>query len=153
MCWDSVSVWAHIKTSTRSFLCIVIFGHLFLIWDFSYHCVHFPLQPNNSVCAVIFSIRFFLSAYFDSKWKPAWSLTVSHCNRCFECNEELSTHCNKKALAQTLDFLQKHSAKATSGEVQLSGALLMLSWVVIRESIRPKCNFTNATYLAVLPVC
>uniref|UniRef100_A0A3B3TMC5 ubiquitinyl hydrolase 1 n=1 Tax=Poecilia latipinna TaxID=48699 RepID=A0A3B3TMC5_9TELE len=34
---------------------------------------------------------------------------------CFECNEELSTHCNKKALAQTLDFLQKHSVKATSG--------------------------------------
>lgn len=40
-----------------------------------------------------------------STWK-AW---------CFECNEELSTHCNKKALAQTLDFLQKHSVKATSG--------------------------------------
>ncbi|XP_062321068.1 ubiquitin carboxyl-terminal hydrolase 45 isoform X1 [Osmerus eperlanus] len=40
-----------------------------------------------------------------SSWK-AW---------CFECNEELSTHCNKKALAQTLDFLQKHSAKAASG--------------------------------------
>ncbi|XP_056618431.1 ubiquitin carboxyl-terminal hydrolase 45 [Triplophysa dalaica] len=40
-----------------------------------------------------------------STWK-AW---------CFECNEELSTHCNKKALAQTLDFLQKHSAKTTSG--------------------------------------
>ncbi|KAG7258751.1 hypothetical protein CRUP_018893 [Coryphaenoides rupestris] len=44
----------------------------------------------------------------------------SHCitislNTCFECNEELSTHCNKKALAQTLDFLQKHSVKATSG--------------------------------------
>jgi len=36
-------------------------------------------------------------------------------NRCFECKEELSTHCNKKALAQTLDFLQKHSAKAASG--------------------------------------
>ncbi|XP_054638079.1 ubiquitin carboxyl-terminal hydrolase 45 isoform X2 [Dunckerocampus dactyliophorus] len=34
---------------------------------------------------------------------------------CFECNEELSTHCNKKALAQTLDFLQKHAVKATSG--------------------------------------
>uniref|UniRef100_A0A4W5JBV1 Ubiquitin carboxyl-terminal hydrolase n=1 Tax=Hucho hucho TaxID=62062 RepID=A0A4W5JBV1_9TELE len=33
---------------------------------------------------------------------------------CFECNEELSTHCNKKALAQTLDFLQKHSVKAAS---------------------------------------
>ncbi|KAK2844170.1 hypothetical protein Q5P01_010829 [Channa striata] len=39
-----------------------------------------------------------------STWK-AW---------CFECNEELSTHCNKKALAQTVDFLQKHSVKATS---------------------------------------
>ncbi|KAJ8411503.1 hypothetical protein AAFF_G00163110 [Aldrovandia affinis] len=34
---------------------------------------------------------------------------------CFECNEELSTHCNKKVLAQTLDFLQKHSVKAASG--------------------------------------
>ncbi|XP_036395022.1 ubiquitin carboxyl-terminal hydrolase 45 isoform X1 [Megalops cyprinoides] len=34
---------------------------------------------------------------------------------CFECNEELSTHCNKKVLAQTLDFLQKHSLKAASG--------------------------------------
>ncbi|XP_076837242.1 ubiquitin carboxyl-terminal hydrolase 45 [Brachyhypopomus gauderio] len=40
-----------------------------------------------------------------STWK-AW---------CFECNEELSTQCNKKALAQTLDFLQKHSAKSASG--------------------------------------
>ncbi|KAM6967379.1 ubiquitin carboxyl-terminal hydrolase 45 [Aplochiton taeniatus] len=34
---------------------------------------------------------------------------------CFECNEELSTHCNKKALAQTLDFLQKQAVKAASG--------------------------------------
>ncbi|KAJ8354059.1 hypothetical protein SKAU_G00216260 [Synaphobranchus kaupii] len=34
---------------------------------------------------------------------------------CFECNEELSTHCNKKVLAQTLDFLQKHSVKTASG--------------------------------------
>lgn len=40
--------------------------------------------------------------------------------RCFECNEELSTHCNKKALAQTLDFLQKHSVKATTGEAWVS---------------------------------
>uniref|UniRef100_A0A8C7UDC4 Ubiquitin carboxyl-terminal hydrolase n=1 Tax=Oncorhynchus mykiss TaxID=8022 RepID=A0A8C7UDC4_ONCMY len=37
---------------------------------------------------------------------------------CFECNEELSTHCNKKALAQTLDFLQKHSVKAASAKFQ-----------------------------------
>uniref|UniRef100_A0A669DWY0 Ubiquitin carboxyl-terminal hydrolase n=1 Tax=Oreochromis niloticus TaxID=8128 RepID=A0A669DWY0_ORENI len=42
-----------------------------------------------------------------STWK-AW---------CFECSEELSTHCNKKALAQSLDFLQKHSVKATSGKI------------------------------------
>lgn len=46
------------------------------------------------------------------------SVAYSLCNRCFECNEELSTHCNKKALAQSLDFLQKHSVKATSGKVQ-----------------------------------
>ncbi|XP_077455383.1 ubiquitin carboxyl-terminal hydrolase 45 isoform X2 [Stigmatopora argus] len=39
-----------------------------------------------------------------SSWK-AW---------CFECNEELSTQCNRKILAQALDFLQKHSLKATS---------------------------------------
>uniref|UniRef100_A0A8C5DZU1 ubiquitinyl hydrolase 1 n=1 Tax=Gouania willdenowi TaxID=441366 RepID=A0A8C5DZU1_GOUWI len=44
-----------------------------------------------------------------STWK-AW---------CFECNEELSTHCNKKALAQTLDFLQKHSLKATSASPKI----------------------------------
>ncbi|XP_028984048.1 ubiquitin carboxyl-terminal hydrolase 45 isoform X2 [Betta splendens] len=44
-----------------------------------------------------------------STWK-AW---------CFECNEELSTHCNKKALAQTVDFLQKHSVKATSASPKI----------------------------------
>ncbi|KAF6728130.1 Ubiquitin carboxyl-terminal hydrolase 45 [Oryzias melastigma] len=44
-----------------------------------------------------------------STWK-AW---------CFECNEELSTHCNKKALAQTLDFLQKQSAKATTASPKI----------------------------------
>ncbi|XP_007067220.2 ubiquitin carboxyl-terminal hydrolase 45 isoform X2 [Chelonia mydas] len=27
---------------------------------------------------------------------------------CYECDEELSTHCNKKVLAQIVDFLQKH---------------------------------------------
>lgn len=32
--------------------------------------------------------------------------------RCYECNEELSTHCNKKVLAQIVDFLQKHGARA-----------------------------------------
>ncbi|XP_030742595.2 ubiquitin carboxyl-terminal hydrolase 45 [Echinops telfairi] len=30
---------------------------------------------------------------------------------CYECNEKLSTHCNKKALAQIADFLQKHVSK------------------------------------------
>ncbi|CAM4545449.1 ubiquitin carboxyl-terminal hydrolase 45 isoform X1 [Caretta caretta] len=27
---------------------------------------------------------------------------------CYECDDELSTHCNKKVLAQIVDFLQKH---------------------------------------------
>ncbi|XP_053448303.1 ubiquitin carboxyl-terminal hydrolase 45 isoform X2 [Nycticebus coucang] len=30
---------------------------------------------------------------------------------CHECNEKLSTHCNKKVLAQIVDFLQKHVSK------------------------------------------
>nr|XP_025858650.1 ubiquitin carboxyl-terminal hydrolase 45 [Vulpes vulpes] len=30
---------------------------------------------------------------------------------CYECDEKLSTHCNKKVLAQTVDFLQKHVSK------------------------------------------
>ncbi|XP_042297091.1 ubiquitin carboxyl-terminal hydrolase 45 isoform X2 [Sceloporus undulatus] len=33
---------------------------------------------------------------------------------CYECNEELSTHCNKKALAQIVDFLQRHVARNES---------------------------------------
>uniref|UniRef100_A0A8C3YM45 Ubiquitin carboxyl-terminal hydrolase n=1 Tax=Catagonus wagneri TaxID=51154 RepID=A0A8C3YM45_9CETA len=31
--------------------------------------------------------------------------------RCYECDEKLSTHCNKKVLAQIVDFLQKHVSK------------------------------------------
>ncbi|XP_049753889.1 ubiquitin carboxyl-terminal hydrolase 45 isoform X3 [Elephas maximus indicus] len=30
---------------------------------------------------------------------------------CYECDQKLSTHCNKKALAQIVDFLQKHVSK------------------------------------------
>ncbi|KAK2494514.1 hypothetical protein MC885_018160, partial [Smutsia gigantea] len=30
---------------------------------------------------------------------------------CYECGEKLSTHCNKKVLAQIVDFLQKHVTK------------------------------------------
>uniref|UniRef100_A0A8C1L8N9 Ubiquitin carboxyl-terminal hydrolase n=1 Tax=Cyprinus carpio TaxID=7962 RepID=A0A8C1L8N9_CYPCA len=45
-----------------------------------------------------------------STWK-AW---------CFECKEELSTYCNKKALAQTLDFLQLHSATCTQTAASLT---------------------------------
>lgn len=37
---------------------------------------------------------------------------VSSLFRCYECDEELSTHCNKKVLAQIVDFLQKHGARA-----------------------------------------
>lgn len=34
---------------------------------------------------------------------------------CYECNEQLSTHCNKKALAQIVDSLQKHVLKTQTG--------------------------------------
>ncbi|XP_066110528.1 ubiquitin carboxyl-terminal hydrolase 45 isoform X2 [Saccopteryx bilineata] len=30
---------------------------------------------------------------------------------CYECDEKLPSHCNKKVLAQTVDFLQKHVSK------------------------------------------
>ncbi|XP_018420421.1 PREDICTED: ubiquitin carboxyl-terminal hydrolase 45 [Nanorana parkeri] len=52
------------------------------------------------------------------------SHTVPHCVAvnlstwvicCYECDEELSTHCNKKALAQMLDFLQKHALRSQKG--------------------------------------
>ncbi|MBZ3871891.1 Ubiquitin carboxyl-terminal hydrolase 45 [Sciurus carolinensis] len=32
-------------------------------------------------------------------------------SRCYECDEKLSTHCNKKVLVQIVDFLQKHVSK------------------------------------------
>lgn len=44
--------------------------------------------------------------------------------RCYECDEELSTHCNKKVLAQIVDFLQKHGARAEPSkfaQIVLSG--------------------------------
>lgn len=73
-----------------------------------------------------------------STWK-AW---------CFECNEELSTHCNKKALAQTLDFLQKQAVKATSA---VSPKILKL-----REESSdfsdPSRNKTPAIYGSLVPV-
>ncbi|XP_053316809.1 ubiquitin carboxyl-terminal hydrolase 45 [Spea bombifrons] len=34
---------------------------------------------------------------------------------CYECDEQLSTRCNKKVLAQVLDFLQKHSSRSEKG--------------------------------------
>ncbi|OCT80440.1 ubiquitin carboxyl-terminal hydrolase 45 isoform X2 [Xenopus laevis] len=34
---------------------------------------------------------------------------------CYECDEELLTHCNKKVLAQMVDFLQKHSSRSAKG--------------------------------------
>ncbi|GAB1288340.1 Ubiquitin carboxyl-terminal hydrolase 45 [Apodemus speciosus] len=52
------------------------------------------------------------------------SVTESHCVVislstwviwCYECNEKLSTHCNKKVLAQIVDFLQKHVFKTQTG--------------------------------------
>lgn len=36
---------------------------------------------------------------------------------CYECAKKLSTHCNKKVLAQIVDFLQKHVSKSQRGTV------------------------------------
>lgn len=36
---------------------------------------------------------------------------------CYECDEKLSTHCNKKVLAQIVDFLQKHVSKTQTSAV------------------------------------
>uniref|UniRef100_A0A8C6V1Y7 Ubiquitin carboxyl-terminal hydrolase n=1 Tax=Neogobius melanostomus TaxID=47308 RepID=A0A8C6V1Y7_9GOBI len=69
-----------------------------------------------------------------STWK-AW---------CFECNEELSTHCNKKALAQTLDFLQKQAVKATSA---VSPKIIKL-----REESDPSRSKSSAIYNSLVPV-
>ncbi|KFV65492.1 Ubiquitin carboxyl-terminal hydrolase 45, partial [Dryobates pubescens] len=38
---------------------------------------------------------------------------------CYECDEELSTHCNKKVLAQIVDFLQKHGSRAEPSSSKL----------------------------------
>uniref|UniRef100_A0A4W3JBY7 ubiquitinyl hydrolase 1 n=1 Tax=Callorhinchus milii TaxID=7868 RepID=A0A4W3JBY7_CALMI len=41
---------------------------------------------------------------------------------CYECNEE-PAQCNKKALAQALDFLQKHAIKTGSGNLALTSVV------------------------------
>ncbi|KAM9798011.1 ubiquitin carboxyl-terminal hydrolase 45 [Neosynchiropus ocellatus] len=66
---------------------------------------------------------------------------------CFECNEELSTHCNKKALAQTLDFLQKHSAKATSASPK--NIKLWEESSDYAEPTRSKSSVSNSTLVPV----
>ncbi|XP_032194862.1 ubiquitin carboxyl-terminal hydrolase 45 isoform X2 [Mustela erminea] len=58
------------------------------------------------------------------KHYKSWRTTESHCITvslstwiiwCYECDEKLSTQCNKKVLAQTVDFLQKHVSKTQTG--------------------------------------
>ncbi|XP_029451230.1 ubiquitin carboxyl-terminal hydrolase 45 isoform X2 [Rhinatrema bivittatum] len=34
---------------------------------------------------------------------------------CYDCGEQLSTQCNKKSLAQMVDFLQKHASRTETG--------------------------------------
>ncbi|XP_064412337.1 ubiquitin carboxyl-terminal hydrolase 45 isoform X1 [Latimeria chalumnae] len=38
---------------------------------------------------------------------------------CYECDEELLTHCNKKAVVQMVDFLQKHATKTGAGSSKI----------------------------------
>ncbi|XP_045662962.1 ubiquitin carboxyl-terminal hydrolase 45 isoform X3 [Ursus americanus] len=58
-------------------------------------------------------------SHHSLKHYKSWR-TESHCITislstwiiwCYECDEKLSTQCNKKVLAQTVDFLQKHVSK------------------------------------------
>ncbi|XP_069830860.1 ubiquitin carboxyl-terminal hydrolase 45 isoform X2 [Dendropsophus ebraccatus] len=56
---------------------------------------------------------------------------------CYECDEELSTHCNKKALAQILDFLQKHSSRCEKGSSSKVICLREQSGEIIRENTAP----------------
>uniref|UniRef100_A0A673UL95 Ubiquitin carboxyl-terminal hydrolase n=1 Tax=Suricata suricatta TaxID=37032 RepID=A0A673UL95_SURSU len=57
--------------------------------------------------------------HYESRRTESHCITISLSTWviwCYECDEKLSTHCNKKVLAQTLDFLQKHVSKTqTSG--------------------------------------
>uniref|UniRef100_A0A8C3UJS6 ubiquitinyl hydrolase 1 n=1 Tax=Catharus ustulatus TaxID=91951 RepID=A0A8C3UJS6_CATUS len=60
---------------------------------------------------------------------------------CYECDEELSTHCNKKVLAQIVDFLQKHGARAEPSkfaQIVLSGDtcdILSYEWKIMYNNL------------------
>ncbi|XP_043921065.1 ubiquitin carboxyl-terminal hydrolase 45 isoform X3 [Protopterus annectens] len=51
---------------------------------------------------------------------------------CYECDEVLLTHCNKKALSQILDFLQKYAARA--------GAAAASKVIKVREECADGCD-------------
>ncbi|KAG8522081.1 Ubiquitin carboxyl-terminal hydrolase 45 [Galemys pyrenaicus] len=49
--------------------------------------------------------------------QPVLSSDIWLCLKCYECDEKLSTHCNKKVLVQIVDFLQKHISKTQTSAV------------------------------------
>ncbi|XP_072854540.2 ubiquitin carboxyl-terminal hydrolase 45 isoform X2 [Pogona vitticeps] len=67
---------------------------------------------------------------------------------CYECEEELSTHCNKKALAQIVDFLQRH---VTRNESSSSSKITWLHEENIEESEILKGKGINSSW-ATVPV-
>ncbi|XP_073445608.1 ubiquitin carboxyl-terminal hydrolase 45 isoform X2 [Dendrobates tinctorius] len=62
---------------------------------------------------------------------------------CYECDEELSTHCNKKALAQILDFLQKHSSRSDKGSSKV---------IRLQEQSGEIIRVKSAIYITSVPV-
>uniref|UniRef100_A0A8D0CBD8 Ubiquitin carboxyl-terminal hydrolase n=1 Tax=Salvator merianae TaxID=96440 RepID=A0A8D0CBD8_SALMN len=65
---------------------------------------------------------------------------------CYECNEELSTHCNKKALAQIVDFLQRY---ATRNESNSSSKIIWLHKENSEASDILKENSTGTSWASV----
>uniref|UniRef100_H3ARC5 ubiquitinyl hydrolase 1 n=1 Tax=Latimeria chalumnae TaxID=7897 RepID=H3ARC5_LATCH len=54
---------------------------------------------------------------------------------CYECDEELLTHCNKKAVVQMVDFLQKHATK-TGAAVFLCVLKLCVEECIITDKVK-----------------
>ncbi|XP_054832477.1 ubiquitin carboxyl-terminal hydrolase 45 isoform X3 [Eublepharis macularius] len=65
--------------------------------------------------------------HFQTEWAEPHCIVINLSTLivwCYECNEELSTHCNKKALAQIVDFLQRHIIR---NETNLSSEIIWLN--------------------------
>ncbi|XP_075058930.1 ubiquitin carboxyl-terminal hydrolase 45 isoform X2 [Mixophyes fleayi] len=76
-------------------------------------CLKCGYQGCSSTSECQHSLKHFRSSHTEPHCIAINLCTWVIC--CYECDEELSTHCNKKILAQMLDFLQKHSSRSEKG--------------------------------------